>query len=71
MQNRLLIAGAVSTVVVILFLFAGSIPGDHGEQTVIRFAMPCQISGFASLIVTFLFVNLPPRLGSVLHAYTK
>ena len=36
-----------------------------------RFAMPCQIAGFAALIVTFLFVNLIPRLGSVLHAYTK
>jgi ABC-type transport system involved in cytochrome c biogenesis permease subunit len=36
-----------------------------------RFALPCQIAGFAALIVTFLFVNLIPRLGSVLHAYTK
>ena len=36
-----------------------------------RFAMPCQIAGFAALIVTFLFVNLIPRLGSALHAYTK
>lgn len=36
-----------------------------------RFAMPCQIAGFAALIVTFLFVNLIPRLGSVLHAYAK
>ena len=36
-----------------------------------RFSMPCQIAGFAALIVTFLFVNLIPRLGSVLHAYTK
>jgi ABC-type transport system involved in cytochrome c biogenesis permease subunit len=36
-----------------------------------RYAMTCQIAGFAALIVTFLFVNLIPRLGSVLHAYTK
>lgn len=36
-----------------------------------RFALPCQIAGFAALIVTFLFVNLIPRLGSLLHAYAK
>ncbi len=36
-----------------------------------RFALPVQIAGYAALIVTFLFVNLIPRLGSVLHAYTK
>jgi ABC-type transport system involved in cytochrome c biogenesis permease subunit len=36
-----------------------------------RFAMWCQITGFAALIVTFLLVNLIPRLGSVLHAYTQ
>jgi ABC-type transport system involved in cytochrome c biogenesis permease subunit len=36
-----------------------------------RFAMPCQIAGFAALIVTFLFVSLIPRLGSVLHTYSQ
>ena len=34
-------------------------------------AMPCQLAGFAALVTTFLFVNLIPRLGSVLHAYAK
>lgn len=34
-------------------------------------AMPCQIAGYAALIVTFLCVNLIPRLGSILHAYAK
>ena len=36
-----------------------------------RLAMPCQIAGFAALIVTFLFVNLIPRLGSALHTYAR
>jgi ABC-type transport system involved in cytochrome c biogenesis permease subunit len=36
-----------------------------------RFATACQMAGFAALIVTFLFVNLIPRLGSVLHTYTQ
>ena len=36
-----------------------------------RFALPVQIAGYAALLVTFLLVNLIPRLGSVLHAYTK
>lgn len=36
-----------------------------------RFAMACQLAGFAALIVTFLFVGLFPRLGSVLHTYAR
>ena len=35
MQNRLLIAGAVSMVVAILFLAAGAIPVHDGHQTVV------------------------------------
>ena len=36
-----------------------------------RFALPCQIAGFAALVVTFLFVGLLPRLGSALHTYAR
>lgn len=36
-----------------------------------RFALPAHFAGFAALIVTFLFVSLIPRLGSVLHAYAR
>ena len=36
-----------------------------------RLAMPCQLAGFAALLITFLCVGLLPRLGSVLHAYAR
>lgn len=58
MQNRLLMAGAISTVMVILFLAAGAIPVHDGHQTVIfqtpAFLLVAAFGGLLMLASCFL-----------------
>ena len=62
MQNRLLIAGAISTVALILFLAAGAIPVHGGDPTII-FQTPAFLAAAAAgafLLLAACFLRRPP-----------
>jgi cytochrome c biogenesis protein ResB len=62
MQNRLLIAGAVSTIVLVLFLAAGAIPVHGGDPTIL-FQTPAFLaaaSAGAIFLLAACFLRRPP-----------
>ncbi len=62
MQNRLLIAGALATLALLLFLSAGAIPVDRGQQTII-FQTPAFLAAAAAgalLLLAACFLRRPP-----------
>lgn len=62
MQNRLLIAGALAMLVLILFLAAGAIPVDQGRQTII-FRTPAFLVAAAAgalILLAACFLRRPP-----------